>query len=116
MPCLRLSKLRCQRWSAPSASRHQASIEDWAAAISFARTRDDVDGSRIVLWGTSFSGGHVITTAARHTGITAVIAQCPFTDGMTSVLAMHRTTALKVGARAVIDLAAAKLGKDPALM
>ena len=91
-------------------------LEDWAAAISFARTRDDVDGSRIILWGTSFSGGYVITTAARHTGITAVIAQCPFTDGMTSVLAMPRTTALKVGGRALIDLAAAKLGKDPALM
>jgi len=89
---------------------------DWAAAIRFARARDDVDGSRIILWGTSFSGGYVITTAARHTGITAVIAQCPFTDGITSVLAMPRTTALKVGGRALIDLAAAKLGKDPALM
>jgi len=91
-------------------------LADWAAAIRFARARDDVDGSRIILWGTSFSGGYVITTAARHTGITAVIAQCPFTDGMTSVLAMPRTTALKVGGRALIDLAAAKLGKDPALM
>jgi len=91
-------------------------LADWAAAIRFARARDDVDGSRIILWGTSFSGGYVITTAARHTGITAVIAQCPFTDGITSVLAMPRTTALKVGGRALIDLAAAKLGKDPALM
>jgi len=91
-------------------------LADWAAAIRFARARDDVDGSRIILWGTSFSGGYVITTAARHTGITAVIAQCPFTDGITSVLAMPRTTALKVGGRALIDLAAAKLGKDPALL
>src|ERR1700752_1711428 len=91
-------------------------LADWAAAIRFARARDDVDGSRIILWGTSFSGGYVITTAARHTGITAVIAQCPFTDGMTSVLAMPRTTALKVGGRALIDLAAAKFGKDPALL
>ena len=91
-------------------------LADWAAAIRFARARGDVDGSRIILWGTSFSGGYVITTAARHTGITAVIAQCPFTDGITSVLAMPRTTALKVGGRALIDLAAAKLGKDPALM
>ena len=91
-------------------------LADWAAAIRFARARDDVDGSRIILWGTSFSGGYVITTAARHTGITAVIAQCPFTDGMTSVLAMPRTTALKVGGRALIDLTASQFGKGPVLL
>jgi pimeloyl-ACP methyl ester carboxylesterase len=91
-------------------------LADWAAAIRFARARDDVDGSRIILWGSSFSGGHVITTAARDAGISAVIAQCPFTDGVTSVLAMPRVTALKVGARALIDLTASQLRKGPVLL
>ena len=91
-------------------------LADWAAAIKFARARDDVDGSRIILWGSSFSGGHVITTAARDAGISAAIAQCPFTDGVTSVLAMPRVTALKVGARALIDLTASQFGKGPVLL
>ena len=91
-------------------------LADWAAAIRFARARDDVDGSRIILWGSSFSGGHVITTAARDAGISAAIAQCPFTDGVTSVLAMPRLTALKVGARALIDLTASQFGKGPVLL
>jgi uncharacterized protein len=91
-------------------------LADWAAAIRFARARDDVDGSRIILWGSSFSGGHVITTAARDAGISAAIAQCPFTDGVTSVLAMPRVTALKVGARALIDLTASQFGKGPVLL
>jgi pimeloyl-ACP methyl ester carboxylesterase len=39
-----------------------------------------------VLWGTSFGGGHAIATAAADHSVAAAIAQCPFTDGMASVL------------------------------
>src|SRR5580693_4036822 len=40
-------------------------LADWAAAVAYARTLDGIDPDRIGLWGTSFAGGHVITTAAR---------------------------------------------------
>ncbi|MFZ5563721.1 MAG: alpha/beta hydrolase, partial [Thermodesulfobacteriota bacterium] len=33
--------------------------QDWRAAIAFARSLPDVDPGRVILWGTSFSGGHV---------------------------------------------------------
>src|SRR6201996_3972520 len=59
-------------------------LADWAAAVAYARTLDGIDHDRIALWGTSFAGGHVITTAARLPGIAAVVAQCPFTDGIAS--------------------------------
>src|SRR6202034_3107778 len=59
-------------------------LADWAAAVAYARTLDGIDPDRIGLWGTSFAGGHVITTAARLPGIAAVVAQCPFTDGIAS--------------------------------
>ncbi len=42
------------------------------------------------MWGTSFGGGHVIVTAAEDRRIAAVIAQCPFTDGLASSLAIPR--------------------------
>lgn len=60
-------------------------LEDWAAVVAFARTLPDVDGDRLAVWGTSFSGGHVIVTAARDPKIAAVIAQIPFMDGMAMV-------------------------------
>ncbi|MEZ4639346.1 MAG: acetylxylan esterase [Caldilineaceae bacterium] len=41
----------------------------------------EVDAKRIVLWGTSLSGGHVLATAAADPAIAAVIAQCPALDG-----------------------------------
>ncbi len=59
-------------------------LEDWQAAINYIRCLDSVDGTRIALWGTSFSGGHVIVTAARTQGISAIVAQIPFVDGRSS--------------------------------
>src|SRR4051795_2817325 len=40
-------------------------LEDWAAAIAFARALEGVDATRVAVWGTSFGGGHAIATAAR---------------------------------------------------
>jgi alpha-beta hydrolase superfamily lysophospholipase len=64
-----------------SPKRH---LEDWQAAVAFARTLDAVDRDRLALWGTSMSGGHVIVTAARDPAISAIVAQIPFVDGRSS--------------------------------
>jgi uncharacterized protein len=60
-------------------SRHR---EDYRAAVEFARARDGVDPERIVLWGTSWSGGHVVYVAASDPRIAAVISQTPDLDGL----------------------------------
>jgi dienelactone hydrolase len=60
--------------------------QDWRAAVAHARTLPEVDPDRVVLWGTSFGGGHAIATAAADSSVAAAIAQCPFTDGLASVL------------------------------
>jgi len=88
-------------------------LQDWKAAIAFARMRADVDGSRLVIWGTSFGGGHVLTTAADNHQVTAVISQCPFTDGMASSFAVPPWTSIKVTARAMRDQIGASLGAAP---
>jgi len=53
-------------------------LADWRAAIDFARGRPELDASRIGLWGTSFSGGHVVGLAAADHTIAAVVSQVPF--------------------------------------
>jgi len=40
-------------------------VDDWAAAIAYARSMPGVDPARIALWGCSLSGGHVLMAAAR---------------------------------------------------
>lgn len=62
-------------------SRH---VDDWLAAVDAVGDTADVDGDRVALWGTSFSGGHVIETAARR-DVEAVLAQVPFVDGLATV-------------------------------
>ncbi len=91
-------------------------VEDFSAAVAFARTLPGVDPERVVVWGTSFGGGHAIVTAAGDPRIAAAIAQCPFTDGLSSALAIHPVTSVKVMARAVRDVVAAARGKDPVLV
>ena len=59
-------------------------VQDWQEAISHVRKRSDVDGTRIALWGSSFSGGHVIICAAADLDIKAVVSQVPFVSGWSS--------------------------------
>ena len=60
-------------------------LQDYAAAVEFARALRGVDPARIAVWGTSFSGGHALVTAARVPGVAAAICQCPMMDGLAAV-------------------------------
>lgn len=88
-------------------------LEDWDAAIAHARTLPGVDPGRVVVWGTSFGGGHALTLAAKRHDLAAAIAQCPFTDGIASLGTIPPLTSLKVTWLAVRDLVARLLGRDP---
>jgi fermentation-respiration switch protein FrsA (DUF1100 family) len=59
-------------------------LEDYSAAIEYARGLEETDPAKIALWGTSMSGGHVIVTAAKDHRIACVVAQCPGLDGRAS--------------------------------
>jgi dienelactone hydrolase len=57
-------------------------LDDWRAAIAFARGLERVDPDRVALWGSSFSGGHVAVVAAEDHRVAAAISQGPFLDGL----------------------------------
>jgi dienelactone hydrolase len=60
-------------------------LQDYAAAIEFARALAGVDPERVAVWGTSFAGGHALVTAARQPGVAAAVCQCPMMDGLAAV-------------------------------
>jgi uncharacterized protein len=91
-------------------------LEDWAAALRYARSLPDVDSSRIAIWGTSFGGGHVLEVAARDGAVAAVVSQCPFTDGPASVLAADRRSLLRATVPALRDEVARVTGARPVLV
>ena len=88
-------------------------LDDWAAAIRFARTIDGTDPHRVALWGTSFGGGHAIEAAARDGRVAAVVAQCPFTSGPASVRALGPASLLKLTPAILLDQLAALRGAQP---
>lgn len=94
----------------------QAQLADWRAAVAYARTLPGVDPDRVVVWGTSFGGGHVIVTAAEDDRIAAVIAQCPFTSGLASSLTIPPVTSAKVTALALRDVIGSRLGRAPVMV
>lgn len=56
-------------------------ILDYHAALSFVAGLTDVDASRLGVWGTSFSGGHVLRLAERDDRVRAAVAQVPTISG-----------------------------------
>ena len=88
-------------------------LEDWRSAVAHARTLEGVDPDRVVLWGTSFGGGHVLVTGAEDHRVAAVVSQCPFTDGLASGLRIPPLTSARVTARGVRDLVGSRLGRAP---
>lgn len=87
--------------------------QDWRAAIRFARTLEGVDPERVVAWGSSFGGGHSIVMGATEPGLAAVIAQCPFTDGLASALKVAPASMLRVAGRAIVDMLGSVVGAKP---
>jgi len=88
-----------RNWVSPR--RH---LQDWEAALAHVKSLPAIDSSRIALWGTSFSGGHVIVTAARHPQISAVVAQVPFTDGLALLASVPAKLMARLGIAALRDL------------
>jgi len=85
--------------------RRGAQLEDWRNAVAFARTLDGVAVERIVLWGFSFSGGHVVTLAAGRDDIAAAIVLCPFVDGLRRALGTPPKLSAWIIPRALADAA-----------
>ena len=100
-----------------SYKRHR---EDYHSAIAFARTLDGVDPERIALWGTSYSGGHVIAVAAADHRVAAVISVVASLDGAATLKQLVKTAGAgqlaKATARGMQDRLAALAGRKPVMM
>jgi dienelactone hydrolase len=70
-------------------------LADYQAAVDYARGLKWVDPARVALFGSSFSGGHVLAVAARDWRIAAVVSQCPFTDSLASLPKMGPVNIVK---------------------
>jgi pimeloyl-ACP methyl ester carboxylesterase len=93
-------------------------LEDWRAALAFARSRDDVDGARVAVLGSSLGGGHALVTAADDPALRAVVVVVPLVDtGMEGEATFPGVGwAVRLVLTGWLDLASARLGRGPVLI
>jgi pimeloyl-ACP methyl ester carboxylesterase len=88
-----------------------AQLEDWRAAAAFARSLPGVE--RIVLFGASLGGSHVLTLAPELPGLAAAIAHVPMADGAAAAARVRRRDAARLTAHALLDEVGSRLGRAP---
>jgi alpha-beta hydrolase superfamily lysophospholipase len=76
-------------------------LEDWRAAIAFARSLAGIDPARVATFGSSMGGGNALAAAAGDPAVAAAISQVPFLD---IVRQAHRSSPL-VTARTLVAAA-----------
>src|SRR5271163_66132 len=67
-----------------------AQIRDYRHAITYASTLPEVDPARIGIWGSSYSGAHVMVVAAIDRRVKAVVSQVPLVSGHANLRALVR--------------------------
>jgi fermentation-respiration switch protein FrsA (DUF1100 family) len=72
-----------------------AQVNDYRHAITYARTRDDLDGDRIGIWGSSYSGAHVLVVGAIDRRVKCVVAQVPLISGHVNARRLVRADLIK---------------------
>ncbi|MEK0083666.1 alpha/beta hydrolase [Benzoatithermus flavus] len=56
-------------------------VRDYRDAITFAETLDETDPERIGIWGSSYSGGHVVVVGAIDRRVRCLVSQVPLISG-----------------------------------
>ena len=79
-------------------------LQDWKAAIDHVRLLPAINPDKIALWGSSFSGGHVLVTASNDQDISAVVAQVPFVDAVSTTFKLGFKFLMQATPHAIRDL------------
>jgi uncharacterized protein len=83
--------------------RISAQLEDWRNAVAFARRQRGIDPDRIVLWGYSLTGGHVVATAAQDHRVAAALVLFPLLNGLRRILSTPLRSIAKILPSAIAD-------------
>jgi len=94
-----------------------AQVRDYRHAITYAGTLPEVDPRRIGIWGSSYSGGHVLVVGAIDRRVKAVVAQVPLISGRANIRALVRADFI-AGFREMFDAdrVARFQGQPPAMV
>ncbi len=93
---------------------HELQREDAAAAVRFARSLAGIDPDRVVLWGYSFGGGHVLHVAAEDRRLAAAVLHFPMADGLAMLRMIGWAASLRITGAMLRALVGRRLVRMPA--
>jgi cephalosporin-C deacetylase-like acetyl esterase len=95
----------------------QKQIGDYRDAITYAETLPETDSARIGVWGSSYSGGHVLVVGAIDRRVKCVVSQVPLISGHANARRLIRADVF-AGLRAMFDADRRDryAGKPPAML
>ncbi len=88
-------------------------LQDWKSAIDHVRSLPGINTKKIALWGSSFSGGHIIVTAAKDHEISAIVAQVPFVDSVSTTFKLGFKYLMQATPHAIRDLSRVLTFRSP---
>src|SRR5262245_4873582 len=92
-------------------------VGDYRDAITFAETLPEVDRNGIGVWGSSYSGGHVLVIGAIDRRVKCVVSQVPLISGHRNARRLIRADSLApLQAQFADDRRARYAGKAPAMI
>lgn len=92
-------------------------VRDYRHAITYATTLKEVDADRIGIWGSSYSGGHVLVVGAIDRRVKCVVGQVPLVTGHRNARRIVRSDFVDaVGGMFDEDRANRYAGKAPAMI
>lgn len=94
-----------------------AQVRDYRHAITYASTLPEADAGRTGVWGSSYSGGHVLVVAAIDRRVKAAVSQVPLVSGHDNLRALVRSDFI-AGLRQQFDAdrMARSRGEPPAMV
>lgn len=90
-----------------------AQLGDARDVISLAQSLPGVDAARLGIWGSSYSGGHVLVLAATDARVRAVVSQVPTISGSTNASRRATADALDAARAGFVADRAARLAGGP---
>jgi fermentation-respiration switch protein FrsA (DUF1100 family) len=94
-----------------------AQVRDYRHAITYVRSLPEVDRQRIGIWGSSYSGGHVLVVAAIDRRVRCAVSRVPLVSGYRNVLRLVRNdVVIQLRAQLEADREARFAGQPPGMI
>ena len=91
-------------------------LTDWNNAIEFIKKDPRIDPDKLLIFGSSFSGGHAVWLSAHRDDVKGAVAQCPYTNTMATIKIVGLPYIIKKAPFVIADVLTGVTGYHPIML